>query len=133
MKAQWKEEWMKNIKMTGHLRRILTTDEAIRGTKLYNSIATRKISAKLAQLRTGHCALNGYLHRFGKMDSSTCECGQGKETVEHYLLECRKFREQRKVLRRNVGNGRMKTRILLGNAKILKHTVEYITATGRLD
>ena len=44
-------------------------DEIKRGTKLYNKIANRSISAKLTQLRTGHCALNGYLHRFGKKDS----------------------------------------------------------------
>jgi hypothetical protein len=77
-------------------------------------------------------ALDVYLHRFGKKGNPTCECGYGKETVEHYLLGCRKYREQRKTLRKNVGVGRMKTRILLGNIKVLKHAVEYITATGRL-
>ena len=132
-KTQWKKEWMKNTKTARQLWRILIIDEVKRGTKLYNKIANRSISAKLAQLRTGHCALNGYLHRFGKKSSSTCECGYGKETVEHYLLECRKYREQRKMLRKNVGMGRMKVRILLGNTKVLKHMMEYITTMGRLE
>lgn len=132
-KIQWKKEWMENTKTARQLRRILTIDEVKRGTKLYSRIANRHISAKLVQLRTGHCALNSYLHRFGKKDSPTCECGYGKETVEHYLMECRKYREQRKTLRKNVGMGRMKVRILLGNIKVLKHTVEYIATTRRLE
>jgi ribonuclease HI len=132
-KISWKKEWTENTKTARQLRRILVTDEDKRGTKLYYNMANRRISTKLAQLRTGHCPLNGYLHRFGKKNSPTCECGYGKETVEHYLLECRKYREQRKVLRKSVGMGRMKSRILLGNIKILKHTVEYIATTRRLE
>jgi hypothetical protein len=62
-----------------------------------------------------------------------CECGCGKETVEHYLLECPKHWEQRKTLRKNVGTGRMKMRILLGDIKMIKHTMEYITTTRRLE
>ena len=85
-KSQWKKEWAKNIKTARQLRRILIIDEVKRGTKLYSKIGNRKISARLAQLRTGHCALNGYLYRFGKKSSPTCECGYGKETVEHYFL-----------------------------------------------
>ena len=132
-KINWEKEWTENTKTARQLRRILVTDEDKRGTKLYYNMANRRISSKLAQLRTGHCPLNGYLHRFGKKNSPICECGYGKETVEHYLLECRKYREQRKVLRKNVGMGRMKSRILLGNTKILKHTVEYIATTRRLE
>jgi hypothetical protein len=29
----------------------------------------------------------------------------GKETVEHYLLECRRYKEQRKVIKGIVGHG----------------------------
>jgi hypothetical protein len=132
-KTLWKKELTENIKTARQLRRILVTDADKRGSKLYNTITNRHNSVNLAQLRTGHCALNVYLYRFGKKGSPTCECGCGKEIVEHYLLEYRKYREQRKTLRRNVGMGRMKTRFLLGNIKALKHTIEYITATGRLE
>ena len=30
-------------------------------------------------------------------------CGYGKETVEHVILECPNYKEQRKELRKNVG------------------------------
>src|SRR5436190_19044708 len=103
------------------------------GPALYNEIANRNAAAKIAQLRTGHCGLNRYLHRFGIKNSPYCQCGYGKETVEHYLLECRNYREQRKKLRREVGTGKMRVETLLGEQMTIKHTLEYIKETGRLD
>ena len=103
------------------------------GPTLYNEIENRKDAAKIAQLRTGHCGLNSYLHRFSKKNSSYCQCGYGKETVEHFLLECRNYREQRKKLRREAGAGKMRTARLLGDQKLIKYTLEYIQATGRLE
>src|SRR5437773_1011465 len=89
------------------------------GTKLYNPIQNRSHVATLARLRTGHCGLGHCLHRFNKKSSPFCECGYGKETVEHYLLECRKHNEQRKKLRREVGPGGMKMGNLLGYTKLI--------------
>ena len=100
---------------------------------MYNSIASRSACAKVAQLRTGHCGLNNYLHRFRKRNSPYCECGYGKETVVHFMLECRKYKVQRMTLKREVGIGRMKMETLLGDVKMIKHTVEYINATNRLN
>jgi len=48
-------------------------------------------------------------------------------------MECRNYREQRKKLRREVGAWKMRMERLLGDPKILKHTLEYIKATGRLE
>jgi hypothetical protein len=48
------------------------------GPKLYNEIANRKDAATIVQLRTGHCGLNHYLHRFGQTGSPYCECGYGR-------------------------------------------------------
>lgn len=73
-----------------------------------------------------------YLHRFNISDSPYCECGYGKETVEHYLLQCRTYKEERKKLRKEAGAGKMKIQVLLGNPKVLKHTMQYITNTKRL-
>ena len=84
-------------------------------------------------MRTGHCGLNHYLHRFGKTTSPYCKCGYGKETVEHYLLECRKYKEQRKRLRKEVGMEKMKVGILLSDPTKIKHTMTFIKETGRLE
>src|SRR5437667_1498082 len=93
-KKQWDKEWNENTKMAKALRRITKRKGVKTGLKLYNEIPGRDTVAKIVQLRTGHCGLNHYLHRFGKRYSPYCECGTGKETVEHYLLECRRYKEQ---------------------------------------
>jgi hypothetical protein len=75
---------------------------------LYYEIANRNGAATIAQLRTRHCGLNRYLHRFNIKNSLYCQCRYGKETVEHYFLECRNYREQRKKLRGETGKGMMR-------------------------
>lgn len=83
------------------------------------------------RLRTDHCPLNEYLHRFNKIATPECECGAEKETVDHFLLNCELYDEERDKLRRKVGVQGMKTSVLLGDNKIIKDTIEYIEKTGR--
>jgi hypothetical protein len=56
----------------------------------------------LTQLRTGHIGLNAYLARFGLVDLNLCSTCHEPETVNHFLLTCRRFREQRDILRSTV-------------------------------
>jgi len=133
-KEQWRKIWSENTKTAKALRHItkMKRKENKSGPELYNEIANRNSAATIAQLRTGHCGLNHYLHRFSINESPFCECGYGKETVEHYLLECRKYKEQRRRLREAVGTGRMKMGILLGDPTKIKYTMAYVNETGRL-
>lgn len=72
----------------------------------FNPEATYKALCKLprpeatmvAQLRSGHCPLNDYLHRFKAVDSPKCKLCKQCETVDHLLLQCRKFAGLRRVL-----------------------------------
>ena len=132
-KKQWEKAWSENIKTSAAFRRITKGKYAKTGPKLYNEIENRNGAAKIAQLRMGHCGLNRYLYRFSIRNSPYCQCGYGKETVEHYLLECRNYREQRKKLRREAGTGKMRVEILLGDPKTIKYTLDYINETGRLN
>jgi hypothetical protein len=132
-KKQWHTIWSTNTKTATALRHIMKGQRAKAGPKLYDEITNRNEAAKIAQLRTGHCGHNRYLNRFGIKNSPYCECGYGKETVEHYLLECRNYREERKKLRKEFGRGNMRLGRLLGDTKLIKHTLEYITATDRLE
>ena len=132
-KKQWDKEWNENTKTAKALRRITKRKGVKTGPKLYNEIPGRDMVAKIVQLRTGHCGLNHYLHRFGKRNSPYCECGMGKETVEHYLLECRKYKEQRKKMIKDIGKGRLNIERLLGQPQMIKHTVEFIKSTKRLE
>ena len=134
-KEQWKKIWNKETRTAKPLRHItkIKRKENKNGPELYNEIVNRNTAATIAQLRTGHCGLNHYLHRFGKKTSPYCECGYGKETVEHYLLECRKYKDQRKRLQKEVGGRKMKVGILLGDPTLIKNTMTYIRETRRFN
>jgi hypothetical protein len=127
-KAQWRKEW--NEGPTANALTRMTKRSGFKtGTKIYNAISSRRTTATLARLRTGHCGLRRYLHRFNIEDTPFCECNQGMETVEHYLLECSRYRRQRNRLRKEVGAGGMRVDKLLGNPKNLAHTMEYVVTT----
>ncbi len=130
---QWMKEWRTGKEDARKLRNIHKRPHIATGTKLYQSIKNRKHIAWIARLRTGHCSLNKYLHRFHITDDSTCECGEGEETVEHYLLRCEKYDRQRDRLRRKVGIEGMRTEKLLGDLKLIQHTIKYIKETERFN
>ena len=68
-----------------------------------------------------------------RRESAECGCGYGEESVEHFLLECPKYRTQRRELRMKVGVMDMSVGRLLGGGGILKHVVEYIRGTERME
>ena len=132
-KDQWNTQWNNNTKTATRLRRLMRRKDVKAGPALYNEIANRKGASTIIQMRTGHCGLNKYLHRFGKSITPYCQCGYGKETVEHYLLECKVYKEQRKCLKNKVGRGKMRVDLLLGDPKVVKHTLSHIEETGRFE
>jgi hypothetical protein len=83
---------------TGQFTRQL--DSALPGphTKVLYDCLNREKASILAQLRTGHARLNGYLHRIGRSDSELCACGVERETVAHFLLRCTRWNEPRRAL-----------------------------------
>ena len=135
LKATANEQWttINAEQLSSHLKRILLRRGSEHGPELYNRLS-RNTCAKVIQLRTGHCGLNAYLHRFGLADSPLCDCESGQETVEHFLLECPLYREQRIELRNAAGTGNMRVDTLLGSAEvILKCTEKFINATERFE
>jgi hypothetical protein len=81
--------------------------------KLYGALQKRKHVIWTTRIRTGHCHLNEYLHRFNIIESPECECAE-KQTLDHYLLNCELYDEERGALRRSVGAQGIKTSILPG-------------------
>ena len=134
IKAAAHEQWtdLNSAGPPSRIKRILQRDGNQHGPTLYNKLS-RNTSAKIIQLRTGHCGLNSYLHRFNLADSPFCDCGTGQETVEHFLLECPLYREQRTKLRNNAGTTNMRVDALLGTSEvILKCTEGFINDTERI-
>ena len=134
-KAQWKQAINSNshARAAKHLRQILRHRQAKSGRKYYKAAKTRKAASMLAQLHTGHCPLNAYLHRFKKALSPYCQCQCQRETVQHYILECKQYRDERKWLEQKAGHHNMKLRVILGNPKFINHVAKYVEMTKRMD
>ena len=131
MKTKWEIQWKTGKKNAARLRKMSQHPGTTTGLNLYGILQQRKHVVWISRLRTGHCHLNVYLHRFNIIETAECECGVSKETVDHYLLNCELYDEERDSLRRKVGVPGMRTSALLGDSTIIKETVEYIERTGR--
>ena len=129
--TKWKIEWNTGKANARRLRKMSKHPGTTTGPALYGALQKRKHVTWIAQLRTGHCHLNEYLYRFNKIETPECECGAEKETVDHFLLRCQLYDEERDMLRRKVGAEGMITSVLLGDKPIINETVEYIEKTGR--
>ena len=57
----------------------------------------RQTSIIVNNLRSGFAKLNDYAHKIGIIDSPLCSCGE-RETVEHFMLNCNLYEEQRQKL-----------------------------------
>ena len=116
------------------LLHIIKKPNTLRSNKLYNAVdLTRQQMAQLTRLRSGHCSLNEYLHRFGHAESQRCDCGSGaSENIEHFLLYCPQYDRQRARLSRKVGIGEMRLEKLLGRLRMIQDTLKYVDETKRL-
>jgi hypothetical protein len=135
IKRQWQEEWNNDKETARHLRHMMKSTNAKPPSRIYDKLGNkRKYIAWIARLRTGHCSLNQYLARFNIVNDATCpECKQAIETVKHFLLVCPKYERERDRLRKEVGMGGMRVDTLLGDARRIEATIEFIEATGRFD
>jgi ribonuclease HI len=114
------------------LRRIDPARRPKRFQRITKSLAKTHISI-LTQLRTAHCPLNAHLHRIKQIDSPSCtHCNAPSETVEHFLLHCPAFFQQRQTLRRAAGYAASSVPKLLSVQKNFRHLMTYIRGTGRL-
>jgi hypothetical protein len=88
LKAQWKTQWVQSPRYNRiRFYQLLPSDSFL--TFLRSSAFTRAQASLLFQLRTGHIALNCYLHRINRIATPQCPaCGLPRETVIHFLFEC---------------------------------------------
>lgn len=61
--------------------------------------ARKAFAARYLQLKSGHAITATYLMRIGKAEEARWWwCSSSRQTVEHLLLECRKWRREREIL-----------------------------------
>lgn len=94
---------------------------------------TRKGASIWTQLKTGHIGLNKHLNRIGVVESPKCtNCKTFDETVEHYLLHCGAYRQERMEMKREIRGRTKDIGRLLGNPKNAEAVINYVIKTGRL-
>ena len=60
-------------------------------------------AAQFYQLKVGHGAIGTFLKRIGAADSAECWwCGDAKQLVMHLYTKCRKWRTERRVLKKSL-------------------------------
>lgn len=112
---------------------------------LYDNAKSWREANALAQLRTDMSCLNESLYRIRAVPSGQCECGQARETVEHYLFRCRKWTPYRTEMLQCTDTRRGNVSFFLGgkapsdgekwkpNMEAVRATIRFALATGRLD
>jgi len=65
--------------------------------------ARKSVASRYLQLKSGHAITGTHLLRIGKVQDARCWwCSSSRQTVEHLLLECRKWRRERATMIRKL-------------------------------
>jgi hypothetical protein len=89
-------------------------------------------SALLIQMRTEKIGLRDHLwkRKVPEFDNPGCDCGEGRQTVSHILLRCRKYRDLRR--REFDIQGRMDMRAILNESKSATKAIRFMEQTHLL-
>jgi ribonuclease HI len=133
LKDKWREEWHKSPRYS-RAKRSFAAYPSAAFFKLTQGL-NRRQSSLLIQLRTQHIALNHHLHRINKANSPDCQhCGSDTpETIQHFLLECPKYRYERQVLINKLGRDANSISYLTTVKKAVRPLLTFIHATKRLE
>lgn len=93
---------------------------------------SRRHAGLYMQLRSGHVPLAAYLTRIGRTLTATCPtCGEGPETVYHFLRECPTYAVHPSVYLDGLGRAGRSVRFLLSSDEARRPLFKFINAIGR--
>ena len=128
-KAEWRNNWeMETRGRTTFKHTPCPTHKVLRihhGLKKWQS-------AILIQMRTEKIGIRDFLwkRKVPGLDDPGCDCGEGRQTVGHVLMRCRKYRNLR---RREFGRGgRIDLRAILNEPKLVTKAIRFMEQTHLL-
>lgn len=134
-------------------REIETTQKGLHNYNIRNNVneepptenKSRRKDCAIIRLRLGHAGLNQHLHRFNLAPTPYCDHCGSRETIEHYLINCEQYDDQRgrlvyRIMKLIGYMPQITIRLLLGgekfpkltNKKITEFVADYLAETGRL-
>ena len=142
-KVCWEQYWKDEVNVTQKGKFLREIMETINQQQIIK-FKERRMEIVFHRLRIGHVGLKQYMYRFNMSTEEECSECKTVESVEHYLLKCKKYNREREILKRELdkeGVTDTNIKILLGggnynrrkNLKILDITKKYVKATNRID
>ena len=128
-KAEWRNNWEKEAR--GRTTYKYTPEPTHKILRTHHGLKKWQ-SALLIQMRTEKIGLKDFLwkRKVPEVDDPGCDCGEGRQTVGHILLRCRKYRSLR---RREFGiSGRMDLRAILNESKLATKAIRFMEQTHLL-
>ena len=131
--SSWRKSWSTS-KRYSHISRINSSTPSKKFIKA-TGFLPKSHSGILFQLRSGHIALNKYLHRINRSDTPLClqYNQEAPETVHHFLFNCPRYERERHILRSRIGRAASSTADLLGSDEAVMETLKYVKETGRFN
>jgi len=132
VKERWQKQWEEE--RTGRwLYSIQRKVGVMRGTG-----RSRKEENIISRLRFGHTGLNSTLFIMGRHPSRNCEFCFEEETVEHVLLLCPKYSEERKKLEYRLLKNKLQLKIsdMLGycsSSEYLRYLISFLKKTKLIE
>lgn len=91
VKQAVKEKWKPKTRLNKHIKD-----------------ARKSVAARYLQLKSGHAVTGVHLFRINKVQDARCWwCGCSRQTVTHLMLECRKWRRERKTMLQRLTSGKI--------------------------
>lgn len=94
----WSELWKSTVALTGKGRFMSGLLEEIKNNS-WMKLKSRRVACSITRLRIGHAGVNNHSHRFNLSDTPLCQNCQELETIDHFILRCPVFQQQREVLK----------------------------------
>ncbi|KAL9939069.1 hypothetical protein V8E36_001882 [Tilletia maclaganii] len=94
---------------------------------------SRAATSAIAQTRSGHVALNAYLHRFGHVESPLCSLCKVPETTHHLMMTCRRYILERQIFRNHLRSKGLPTAQLPHHLSpaAMQDAARFLLTTGR--